>query len=189
MSFARVLTVFWAVLVAGVLVLLVARPSLFTPEALAADLRTFGPWAFGAFVVVSLVRGLLMVPSTPIVLAGGALFPAAPGPVIAVSLVGIVATAILLHRFPQVGGFDARLAARHPERMERIRGHLTRPTAQWAVAAWAFFPAVPTDLVCYTAGLVGMPLRRLVTGILLGEVPLVVAYVLLGKQAAAWLAL
>ncbi len=189
MSFARALTVFWAVLVVGVLVLVLARPELFTPEAVVADLRTFGPWAFGVFAVVSLLRGLVMVPSTPIILAGGALFPAAPGPVIAVSLVGIVATAVVLHRFPRFGGFDTRLAARHPERMERIRGHLTRPTAQWAVAAWAFFPAVPTDLVCYTAGLVGMPLRRLVTGILLGEVPLVVAYVLLGKQAATWLAL
>ena len=42
--------------------------------------------------------------------------------------------------------------------------------------------------MCYTAGLVGMPLRRLVAGIVLGEMPLVVAYVLLGKQAAGWLA-
>ncbi len=187
MSLARGLTALWLALAAALLGLWLARPALFTEPAVEHALRACGPWASAAFIGVSLVRGLLFVPSTPIVLAGGALFPHTPAAVVAVSLVGIVATGTLLHRFPSVGGFDARLAARHPEKMARLRRHLEAPYAPWAVAAWAFFPAVPTDLVCYTAGLVRMPLGRLVAGLLLGEAPLVVAYVLLGKQVAAWL--
>jgi uncharacterized membrane protein YdjX (TVP38/TMEM64 family) len=67
--------------------------------------------------------------------------------------------------------------------------HLTKPRSQWFVALWAFFPAVPTDLICYAAGLVGMPFRRMMTGLMIGELPLVTLYVLLGQQAAQWLTL
>ena len=187
MTLARSLTAFWGTLVAGVLALWLVRPDLLSEPAVERALLACGPWAFAAFVGVTLVRGLLFVPSTPVVLAGGALFPHAPVAVVGVSLVGIVTTAVLLHRFPSVGGFDTRLVTRHPERMERLRRHLEAPYALWAVAAWAFFPAVPTDLVCYTAGLVRMPLRRLLVGLLIGEVPLVVAYVLIGKEVMEWL--
>ncbi len=187
MSLTRGLTALWLTLIAALLGLWIARPDLFTEPAVEHALRACGPWAFAAFVGVSLARGLLLVPSTPVVLAGGALFPHAPVAVVGVSLAGIVATGVLLHRFPSVGGFDARLEARHPDAMARLKRHLEAPYAPWAVAAWAFFPAVPTDLVCYTAGLVRMPLGRLVAGLLIGEAPLVVAYVLLGTEVATWL--
>ena len=188
-TFAKALTFFWIALVGAVLALWLARPDLFSADAVVADLRAFGPWAFAAFVGVSLVRGAILVPSTPVVLAGAVLFPHAPVAVVGVSMAGILATATLLYRFPGFAGYDMHLAARHPERLARLHRHLDAPRAQWAVAAWAFLPVVPTDLVCYAAGLARMPFRRLMTGIVIGELPLVVAYVVLGKNAAAWLAL
>ncbi|HEX8299125.1 MAG TPA: VTT domain-containing protein [Rubricoccaceae bacterium] len=187
MTFAKALTFFWMALVAGMLALWVARPELFTADAVEAGLQACGPWAFAAFVGVSLVRGAVLLPSTPVVLAGGALFPETPVAVVAVSMAGILVTAALLYRFPGFAGYDVHLAERHPERLARLQRHLDAPRAQWAVAAWAFFPAVPTDLVCYAAGLTGMPFRRLMTGLVMGELPLVVAYVVLGKSVAAWL--
>jgi uncharacterized membrane protein YdjX (TVP38/TMEM64 family) len=52
----------------------------------------------------------------------------------------------------------------------------------WFVALWAFAPVVPTDLICYAAGLVRMPYRRMIAGIIIGELPLVTGYILLGTK-------
>jgi uncharacterized membrane protein YdjX (TVP38/TMEM64 family) len=188
-TFAKGLTYFWVALVVGVLALWVARPDVFTEASVEAALLKCGPWAFAGFVVVSLVRGAFLIPSTPVVLAGGALFPDAAPAVLLVSMAGIVLTAALLYRFPGFAGYDVRLAERYPDKLARLQTHLTRPQAPAFVALWAFFPVVPTDLICYAAGLVRMPFRRLMLGIVVGELPLVAAYVFVGKQVAEWLTL
>lgn len=128
------------------------------------------------------MRGALLIPSTPFVLAGGALFPNALPAVLLVSMVGIVSSATLLYRFPGFAGYDTLLAAKYPAQLERLRGELVKPQAIWLVALWAFFPGVPTDLICYAAGLVRMPFRRMILGIVIGELPLVTAYIFLGTR-------
>jgi uncharacterized membrane protein YdjX (TVP38/TMEM64 family) len=181
---ARLLTYFWLALLAVVAALLAADPSRFSQESIEVAIRGWGPWAIVAFSVIAIGRGALLLPSTPVILAGGALFPEHLLFVFLVSMAGIITSAALLYRFPGFAGYDSRLAARYPEKLERLQAHLRLPRAQWFVALWAFFPAVPTDLICYAAGLVRMPFRRMMTGIIIGEVPLVAAYVLLGRQAA-----
>lgn len=79
------------------------------------------------------------------------------------------------------------LAERYPEKLAHVRGKLEGPWAMWFVAAWAFFPVVPTDLICYAAGLVRMPYRRMITGIIIGELPLVTAYIVLGAKLSEFL--
>ena len=77
---------------------------------------------------------------------------------------------------------------RHPERLARLRVHLVKPRAQLFVAFWAFLPVVPTDLICYAAGLVRMPFLRMIIAIVIGELPLVMAYLLLGARVSGALA-
>jgi uncharacterized membrane protein YdjX (TVP38/TMEM64 family) len=182
-----VTTWIWLALVAGVLLLWIADPSLFSQGRLEGTLRGWGPWAFTGFALASLIRGPLLIPSTPIVLAGGALFPERLPQVLLVSMIGIVFSAVLLHRFPGFAGYDRKLAAKYPEKLAQLQAHLRKPRAVGFVAAWAFFPAVPTDLICYAAGLVRMPLGRLLAGIVIGELPLVTAYVLAGRHVAGLL--
>ncbi len=189
MRFAKVLTWLWVAVVVGVFALWIADPARFSQENVARVLASWGPWAFAGFTLASLVRGALLIPSTPVVLAGGVLFPDALLAVLAVSMLGIAFAGTLLYRFPGFAGYDTHLAAKYPEHLARLQVHLAKPRAQWFVALWAFFPAVPTDLICYAAGLVRMPFRRMMTGLMIGEIPLVTAYVLLGEQAAQWLAL
>jgi uncharacterized membrane protein YdjX (TVP38/TMEM64 family) len=181
----RVLTYLWVTLVTAVAVAWFAAPEWFDADTWSARLAEFGAWAWAIFIVVSLVRGLLLIPSTPVILTGAALFPGAPGAVFLISMVGICLSAVLLYRFPGFAGYDSRLAAKYPEQLGQLRAQLTKPRAMWFVAAWAFFPAVPTDLICYAAGLVRMPLHRLMFGIILGEVPLVLAYVVLGNRVVS----
>ena len=185
---ARLLTYAWGVLILGVAALWIARPGLFDEAALAGALSALGVWSLVGYVTVSMLRGLALVPSTPVVLAGGILFPGELWMVLLVSMTGIVLSATLLYRFPGYGGYDAWLESKHPERLARLRVHLAKPRAQWLVALWAFLPVVPTDLVCYAAGLVRMPFRRMILGIVIGELPLVTAYILLGNRMAGFLA-
>lgn len=185
MTLAKALTYLWIALLLAIAVAWFVEPSRFTQAAIATSIAAAGPWAIAVFSVVSVVRGALLIPSTPIILAGGVLFPEAPLFVFLISMAGIVTSGALLYRFPGFAGYDERLAARYPEKLERLQVHLRKPRAQWFVAAWAFFPAVPTDLICYAAGLVRMPFRRMMTGLIIGELPLVAAYVFLGGWIAA----
>lgn len=146
-----------------------------------------GAWAFAGFALASFVRGALLIPSTPFVLAGGALFPNALTEVLLVSMAGIVGSATLLYRFPGFAGYDTLLAAKYPAQLERLRVQLVKPRAIWFVALWAFFPGVPTDLICYAAGLVRMPYRRMILGLIIGELPLVTAYIFLGTKLVRFL--
>jgi uncharacterized membrane protein YdjX (TVP38/TMEM64 family) len=175
--------------VLGIVGLWLAEPQWFTAAHLETILQRWGPWAFAGFVAISAIRGALLIPSTPVVLAGGALFPDATLAVLAVSMAGIICSATLLYRFPGFAGYDKKLAARYPDQLELLQGHLKKPRAVWIVALWSFFPAVPTDLICYAAGLVRMPFGRMVAGLVLGELPLVTGYILLGENVAAWLLL
>lgn len=187
MRYRRFLTWLWVALVLGVLVWYLGHPQDFTPERFQQILARWGPWAFPGFVIVSFVRGALLIPSTPVVLAGGAVFPEAMPAVLVISMLGIVGSATLLYRFPGFAGYDTVLAGRYPEKLTHLRTQLAKPGAMWFVAAWAFFPVVPTDLICYAAGLVRMPYRRMLMGIIIGELPLVTAYVLLGAKLSGLL--
>lgn len=187
MRYRRFLTWLWAALVLAILGWYVVRPEDFTADSFQRVLAGWGPWAFPGFVAVSIVRGALLIPSTPVVLAGGAFFPEAIPAVLVVSMLGIVASATLLYRFPGFAGYDTVLAEKYPAKLASLREKLSKPGAMWFVAAWAFFPAVPTDLICYAAGLVRMPYRRMILGIIIGELPLVTAYILLGTKLSGLL--
>ncbi len=183
----RVLTWVWVALLVTLLVAWIRDPALLSEGRISTFLARWGAWAFGAFTVIALVRGALLVPSTPVVLAGAALFPHSLPAVFLVTMVGILLSATLLYRFPHFVGYDRMLAAKHPEKLAQLQLGLAKPWAIWLVAGWAFFPAVPTDLICYAAGLVGMPFRRMILGIIIGELPLVTAYLFFGQWLAEYL--
>lgn len=187
MLYRRILTWLWAAVVLGLAAWYLLNPTDFTAERFETLLKGWGPWAFPGFVLVSFLRGPLLVPSTPVVLAGGVIFPEALPAVLVVSMVGIVASATLLYRFPAFAGYDSMLAERYPEKLAMLRTRLAGPGAMWFVAAWSFAPVVPTDLICYAAGLVRMPYHRMLIGVIIGELPLVTAYVMLGTKLSGFL--
>lgn len=186
MTFAKALTYLWIAVLLAIAALYISDPSRFSQASFAAAITAWGPWAFAAFSFIAICRGALLIPSTPVILAGGALFPGALLFVFLISMAGIITSAALLYRFPGFAGYDSRLAARYPEQLSKLQVHLRKPYAMWLVTAWAFFPVVPTDLICYAAGLVRMPFRRMMAGIIIGEVPLVALYVFAGSRIASF---
>ena len=67
----RIVNYLWALAAAVVFVLWLQDPGLFARESIAARIESWGSWMFTGFIGISLVRGFLLVPSTPVILTGG----------------------------------------------------------------------------------------------------------------------
>ena len=162
-----------------------ARPALFSPTSIAGSLGAFGAWTFLVYALLSCFRFAALVPSTPLILAGVILFPGALWSVLAISMLGVVCAGLFVYTFPRQAGHHERFEERYPKQIAWLRDHLSRRRGLWFMAGWAFLPVAPTDLGCYVAGLVGMPLRRMILGLVIGELPVVAAYTFLGSKLVA----
>ncbi len=133
-----------------------------------------------AYLLFSALRGLTLLPSTPLVIAGTLLFPEQPFLVLVVSIVGIVFSSTMIYFFSELLGFDEYFASHKPELTARIREKLEHPLGFLFVAGWAFFPFVPTDLVCYLAGTMRMNYWKFIAAIFAGELVLCFCYIFFG---------
>ncbi len=167
--------------------LLLLFPDWVTRESISGFLNGLGALALVVYIVLSLTRGLLMIPCTPFVLAGGISFPDMPVVVMLISFAGIAAGAYLVYSFPSFGSYDEFLEERYPDKISWLKDKLHGPYAFWIIAGWSFFPLVPTDAICYVAGLVKITYKKLVTAVVIGEIPLVTIYVYLGTEIGEWL--
>jgi len=177
----------WLIFVAICLGLFLLFPEAISKESVATALSNLGPWAWVAFIVLSLVRSAFLIPCTPFILAGAVSFPESPGIVLLISLAGIAAGAYLIYSFPTFGGYDRLLEAKYPDKIAALKKKMQHKYALLFVAGWSFFPLVPTDAICYVAGVAKMRFSAMITALLLGELPLVIIYVYAGAEIGEWL--
>lgn len=181
------LNIIWLVVVAVILGMIVIYPEWLTRESISQLLNQLGPMALIFYVLMSLTRSLLLIPCTPFVLAGAISFPQWPFLVFVISLAGVVVGAFLVYSFPSFGSYDRLLEQKYPEKIANLKSKMQHKNAFWFVVGWSFFPLVPTDAVCYVAGIAKMSLRKMLTALLLGELPLIAVYVFLGAEIGEWL--
>lgn len=163
------------------------HPQIFTAEGISDFLKQSGNWVWYIYATITFVRGFFLFPSTPFVLAGAILFPSDILWVAAVSLSGILFSATLLYYFAEHIGFGDYLSEKHPTQIEKAREQLNKPSGKWLVVAWAWFPFVPTDVICYVAGLVKMRYSIMIIGIFLGESSLIAMLLYWGKDGLNFL--
>lgn len=173
----RAILIGWAVLIVSALTTYLIRPDWFQPENLGRVMQQVGPYVLVAYLLVSLARGLTLLPSTPFIVAGALLFPEQPGLIFLISMIGVVFSAGVIYGLSEYLGFDEFFHRKFPHKIKWIHRKLDSPVGGLFVIGWAFFPLVPTDLVCYVAGIARMRFFLFLTAITLGEIPLVAAYV------------
>jgi len=178
---------FWVILILGMVIGIIINPKLIEPEFLVAFIERYQNEMLLVYTVLSLVRGLFLIPSTPFVIAGGLLFPAHHFWVLLISMAGIMCSAVTLYFFADWLGFGRYLEEKFPTKIPQWKKRLQHKNATYFVIGWSFFPFVPTDLICYVAGLVKMPLKYFLLGIFIGELVLVTCYVYFGKGLFALL--
>ena len=155
-------------------------PHLFTAENIADFLRRFEGEIWVIYLAMSALRGFSLLPSTPLVIAGTLLFPDQPIAVLTVSISGILLSSTMIYYFSEFLGFNEYFENHKPELTHKLKAKLEHPLGFLFVALWAFFPLVPTDLVCYLAGTTKMNYWKFIAAIFVGELILCSCYVFFG---------
>ena len=186
--YRRVLFAVWAVLAAGAVALVALGPVEPTADGVARALRSTGPWGWAVFGGWLCLRGVLLLPSTPMLLAGAVAFADARWAAVAVAMASIVVSAWLVYVLADRVGLGDYLRHRFPDRLESFQDKLSSRKGAVGVALWAGNPFVPTSLVCYVAGLVHTDLRPYLAGVTASEAPLVALYLVGGAALVGrWL--
>lgn len=184
---SRHVNTIWFVVVAIVLSSMLFFPDFISRDSISSLLGRMGAMALVVYILLSLSRAALLIPSTPFILAGAISFPDWLLAVFFISLAGIVVGAFLVYSFPSFGSYDELLEEKYPEKIAFLKDKMHSKYAFWIVVGWSFFPLVPTDAISYVAGMTKMPFKKLAAAMLLGEIPLVSAYIFLGAEIGEWL--
>lgn len=172
-SLKKIIAVVWILFLIVCISLILAYPEHFKPQALADFLAQFKGMMLIVYLLVSLLRGFTLVPSTPLVMAGTILFPGEPFLVLAISLVGIIFSSAMIYYFSDYLGFGTYLEKKYPAQVVKIENQLQKPTGILFVFLWAFFPLLPTDAVCYVAGTLKMNFLKFILATAVGELILI----------------
>ncbi|AXG71852.1 SNARE associated Golgi protein [Kordia sp. SMS9] len=167
---------FWIVLILGFIVYNIIAPDTFSRESIVTWIQSYGNYSWAIFFLFHLVRGFVMLPSTALIFAGVFLFPHNLFLVLLISVVGIVISSMIVYYFSDKLGF-VRLFEKHTKASRLIKEKLSGKYGPLFIIFWAFFPFVPTDLICYTAG--AMKINPVVFGVSLfiGELILCAVYI------------
>lgn len=171
----------WILVILYLLYKYVQNPAIASPENIRALISSYGNEMMLIYIVLSLVRGFFLIPSTPFVIGGGLLFPDQLFLVLVISMIGVLVSATALYYFSDMLGFSHYLESRYPKGIGKWKKRLQSPRATYFVLAWSFFPLVPTDLICYVAGIVKMPFKYMFIGVFTGELILNIFYVYFGS--------
>ena len=166
----------WLLATVGLTILYLRQPELVNPANLVSMLRRAGPLVLVAYIALSVMRPLTLVPSTVFVVVGTLLFPDRYFVGFAISLSGVVVSAALIYYFFDFLGLAEVFDRRHPTQIRWLQKHL-RQRGFWIVVGWSAFPFVPTDAICYVGGMLKMPVAKFLVGVAIGEIPIVAFYV------------
>ena len=168
--------VLWVALVVVLSVLYTVNPELLDPSRMVETLRGSGQPVLLGYVVLSVIRAFTLVPSTVLIIVGTLLFPDQPWFVMTSSLGGVVVSAVLIYFFFEFLGLGEPFERHHARRVRWLEQQM-RQKGFWLVVGWSAFPFVPTDVICYVAGTLRMPVGKFAAGVALGELPIVGFYV------------
>ena len=172
----NILRILWLALVVLALGFYFFEPQYFKVEYIKAWGKDSESLLMPLFIGVSLVRGVLFLPSTPFVILGTILFGDELGLVWLVSMLGIMFGGALLYFLSNYLRPTDLLNRQQLERFENTSSKLSK-YGFWIVLGWSFFPIVPTDLVCVVAGTTKFSFKSFMLGLFIGEALLVSAYV------------
>ena len=175
----------WAAVAAVVLLLWAWFGRNFSPE-------LFADWVNGNLLLASLlytlllsVRGIFLVPSTPLLFAGILVFP---GPLVwGLNMIGILTSSAIVYGMVRSVGVDYLVREKYREVTRRL-SRLMHRHGEKVIVGWSFFPAVPTDVIVYTAATLRLSLPRCLLAVAIGEGILITLYVSTGQGLMALIA-
>jgi uncharacterized membrane protein YdjX (TVP38/TMEM64 family) len=175
----RVLAALWIVLVTAALyAFLFHRNGLQGAIETASSASIAG--AAAIYFVFGCIRGFTLIPATALILVAVPFFR--PGLLFALTVAGILVSSASVYWFAEALHLDELMTRRHQKAMREIETALRKYELP-VIIGWSFFPFVPTDLICYVSGVMGVSARKVLVGVGLGEGAICAIYIFLGDQA------
>ena len=172
--------VIWIMLLVGLLIAYLLNPEFITVHNLVVFIQEFKNEMLLIYILLTLIRGFFLIPSTPFVIGGGILFPDKLILVLLISMIGVLFSASALYYFSDLLGFSNFLENKYPSKITILKKKLNTPKSTLLIACWSIFPFVPTDIICYVAGILKTPIKNVLFGVFIGEVILCSLYVYFG---------
>lgn len=122
--------------------------------------------ALSIYFLLLSARGLTMIPSTPLLLAGVLIFD--PTELFIVNMAGILSSSTIVYYFSKYLGFDLYFETKYGKYVRKMRRGITDKELP-VIVGWSFFPLVPTDLIVYVGSSLGIPVLKCLLGVFLGE--------------------
>lgn len=148
------------------------------PTQIQAWLKSVGIWAPIAYIALYIVATVLVLPSTALNLTGGAIFGPWLGTVW--TSLGAIIAAIVAFGFTRTVGREA-IAKRLAGRWQAMDAEM-RQGGLFYMFAIRLVPIMPYGLVNFAAGLTSISFKDYLLGTVIGTVPSVLPFVLLGSS-------
>ncbi len=167
----------WLLCAIGGISFYLANRAQYTPEVIAGFFEEHESWFLLVYFCLLIARALVLLPATPLIVAGSLLLPDHPWILLLVTLVGLLISSALIYFFSDWLGFRAHFERAAPKQIARVERWMKHPMGVFLVAGSAVAMVVPTDLVCYVAGTVRMPFPRFMGALIVGEIILCSMYI------------
>ena len=105
----KVFYVLWILLVVYLITCYIQDPQIASPTHIRNFVQSYGNYMMLVYIVLTLVRGFFLIPSTPFVIVGGLLFPDKLLTVLVISMIGVLTAATALYYFSDMLGFSKYL--------------------------------------------------------------------------------
>lgn len=174
----------WLGLMTTSVLLYFLNPELFAPASIRRFFEANLALGLGAYFVLSIVRGFLLIPLTPLLLAGLLVFPA--WPLFLVTLAGIWFSSALVYLLARQLRLDHFFRHHYGPQLDRLTALLGKGELP-AILLWSFIPFTPTDLIVYVCSVLRISLWKTLTGVLVGEAAICAIYIFGGEAGLALL--
>lgn len=131
------------------------------------------------YLLFGCLRAFTLIPVTSLVLLGIVFFP--PLPLFALTLAGILVSSASVYYFAEAMHVDEVLRRKHAHQLDRVQ-RLLQHYGFPIIVGWAFFPLLPTDLICYVSGVVRVRITTVLGGVAIGEGAVCAIYIFLGDS-------
>lgn len=173
----QVVLALWLLCALGALAWYLPNREQYTPAVIAALLVEHQTWFLLIYFVLLIARALVLLPATPLIIAGSLLLPGHPWILLLVTLGGLMISSTLIYFFSDWLRFRAHFERAAPDQVARVERWMRHPLGMLLVAGSAIAMIVPTDLVCNVAGTVRMPFARFLGALFVGEIVLCSMYI------------
>jgi uncharacterized membrane protein YdjX (TVP38/TMEM64 family) len=150
-------------------------------EELQVWLKQMGIFAPIIYIIVYIIGTILIIPSTPLNMSGGAIFGLFWGTIW--TTIAAVSAAIISFAFTRTIGQDIAIK-KLAGKWEAIDAEM-RQGGLFYMFAIRLLPLIPYGIVNFTAGLTSISFRNYLIGTLLGTVPGIIPFVALGSGIQA----